>query len=98
MRIVRILMDENDFTEEKLRDLMEHFREEHQEPNMLVMLYSKVEQYNQAQMGHADVAIPSKSYARGILIYWGYDQVIRFKEASERDLRTIVVNGIDPFR
>jgi len=65
---------------------------------MLVMLYSKLEQYNPSQMGHADVMLPSKNYAGGILIYRGIDQVIRHKGTSERDLRTIVVKGIDPFR
>jgi len=49
-------------------------------------------------MGHADVMLPSKNYAGGILIYRGIDQVIRHKGTSERDLRTIVVKGIDPFR
>ncbi|MEW6129340.1 MAG: hypothetical protein AB1757_20030 [Acidobacteriota bacterium] len=97
MRTVDILLDEEDFTEPKLRSLMTQFRTKYSEPNMIVMLFSKVERYNQSRMGHASLRT-KKTYAEGVLIYRENDLIIRFKKSSESDLQTVVVQGKDSFK
>ena len=98
LRVVDILIDEEAFTEPKLRRLMDQFREKYDEPNMWVILYSKLDQFNHSQLGDIVVQGPPKPrdrYAGGILIYRGVDQVIRYKTAGS-ELHTVVVKGVDP--
>jgi hypothetical protein len=98
LRVVDILIDEDDLTEPKLRRLMDQFREKYAEPNMWVLIYSNLDQFHDSQLGDIVVqgpAKPRKRYAGGILIYRGVDQVIRYNTAVS-ELHTVVVKGGDP--
>lgn len=99
LRVINILIDEEDVTEPKLRRLMDQFRVKYLEDNMLVSFYSKIDQYLDSQVGDIASEGPRKlrpKYPGGILIYRGADQVIRYKDGTG-SLHSIVVKGVDPF-
>lgn len=106
LRQVYILMDEGDFTEPRLRSLMDQFREKYEEPNIFVFLYSKLDQLydfsGNEPVGSSHAFIgkqpqPWNKNAKGVLIYRGVDRVIRYNTAGS-ELHTVVVQGTDPFR
>lgn len=106
LRQVYILMDEADFTEPKLRSLMDDFREKYVEPNIFVFLYSKLNQLydfsGNEPVGSSHALIgkqpqPWNKNAKGVLIYRDADRVIRYNTVGSEQ-HTVVVQGTDPFR
>ena len=104
-RKASILIDEADFTEAKLRQLMDQFRGTYTEPNILIFLYSKLDQlyaFNGNEPVGSSHAVENKApqpwnrNAKGIFIDRGVDQVIRYN-TSGTELQTIIVQGVDPW-
>lgn len=105
-RAVDILLDAENFTEPKLRRLMDHFRNKYSERIMFVFLYSHLEQLDSRNNLHlireslTDTDAPTFAsslirYPRGVLLFEGANQVIRYNTPGE-DLCTVVVQGVDP--
>ena len=105
LRVAHVLIDEVDFSETKLRRLMNQFRDKYPEHQMLVFLYSKLDQLYffsgntpSVALGHVNAKeqpIPRNKYASGILTFNDDNRVIRYNTpGGER--HTIVVQGVDP--
>ena len=103
LREVYILIDRTDFTEPRLRRLIDQFRER-PEPTLFVFLYSRLDQlynFRGNEPGGSGPAYernapkPRDSNSRGILIFRGGDEVIRYNRPGN-NLETIVVKGVDP--
>jgi hypothetical protein len=108
-RDIRILLNQEYFTEEYLRGLSRELFDKYPEPDRLdVTLYSNIEQVRGFVDGRPfhpaeqilDTRDPTRSerYAHGLLFRSNGNEVIRYyvPGGNDTNLRTVVIKGCDP--